>query len=99
MYWRLEDSKKLHTSGLAIDSRVDALTCPKSWKEADVWESARRGGEDLWTRVRAGEYLQKSRAFTLEAPTTGGRRHARSDCDDWGWDSDEYGPWGGESGL
>jgi hypothetical protein len=63
--WRLEDLKTLHASGLAIDGRVDALTCPKKWKEADIWESSRRGGDDLWTRVRAGEYLQKSRAFTL----------------------------------
>jgi hypothetical protein len=88
--WRLEDPKTLHASGLAIDGRMDALTCPKKWKEADIWESARRGGDDLWTRVRAGEYLQKSRAFTL-SPTTGN--------DDLGWDSDEYGPFGGETGL
>jgi hypothetical protein len=90
MCWRLKDPKTLHTSGLAIDGRMDTLTCPKKWKEADIWESERRGEKNLWTRVRAGEYLQKSRAFTSEPRTTG------RDHDDWGWDSDEYGPFGGE---
>ena len=100
MYWRLKNPEALHTSGVAIDGRIHALACPKKWKEADIWESARRGGKDLWGRARTGEYLQKSRAFTLEPRTTGrGRRARRSDWDDWGWDSDEYGPFGGETGL
>jgi hypothetical protein len=53
----------LGTAGRAIDPRIDVIACPKKWKEADVWESARHGADDLWARARAGEYLRKSRAF------------------------------------
>ena len=61
-YWRSEDPKTIHASGLAIDGRMDVLACPKKWKEADMWENARRGGNDLWTCVCAGEFIQTSEA-------------------------------------
>lgn len=74
----------LGASGRAIDPRIDVIACPKKWKEADVWKRARQGGKDLWVSARAGEYLQKSRAFIQELPQ---------------WDYDDVEEMGGESGL
>jgi hypothetical protein len=67
----------LRTAGHAIDPRIDVLACPKTWKEADVWQSARYGGEDLWARAHTEEYLQKSRAFMQMPQMLGSRRSFR----------------------
>lgn len=66
MMCRELDPKTLRMAGLAIDGRIDVIACPKKWKEADIWEDARRGEKDLWMCARSGEYLQKSRAFTSQ---------------------------------
>jgi hypothetical protein len=91
IYWWNEDPKTLYISGMLIDGRMDTLACPKKWKEADIWEGARHGENDLWTLAHHGQYQQKSPAFTSQPCTTG--------VDDCGWDSDEYGPFDGETGL
>jgi len=56
----------LNARGREIDPRISVIACPKKWKEADVWETAILGGNDLWARAHKGEYLQRSRAFTQE---------------------------------
>jgi len=38
-------------AALAVDGRIDVIACPKKWKEADIWEGARRGEKDLWSRA------------------------------------------------
>ena len=84
MFCRTSNAAVLGVTGRAIDSRIDVIACPKKWKEADVWEKARREGKGLWTSARSGEYLQESRAFTQEPPR---------------WDYDDFDDIGGESGL
>jgi len=65
MECRERDPKAIQMAGLAIDGRIDVIACPKKWKEADIWEGARRGEKDLWMDAREGKYLQRSRAFTV----------------------------------
>jgi len=74
----------LGATGREIDPRINVIACPKKWKEADVWKRAIQGENDLWASARAGEYLQRSRAFTQELPL---------------WDYDDIEEMGGESGL
>ena len=86
MICRTASPAALGAKGRQIDPRISVIACPKKWKEADVWKKAMHGESDLWASACAGEYLKKSRAFTQEPPL-------------YMWDSDEYGPFGGETGL
>jgi hypothetical protein len=58
---RYQDSRVLRSRGSKMDARVDVIPCPKKWKEADVWLSA-RWGADLWERAALGEDVTESRA-------------------------------------
>jgi hypothetical protein len=62
---RYSNARRLRTEGLKIDPRVNAIPCPKKWKEADVWEDSRWGTIDLWQRARRGDDVAESRDHQL----------------------------------
>jgi hypothetical protein len=93
MVCRSQDSHALRSAGRKSDARVDVIPCPKKWKEADMWETAAWGLQDIWERAAlASDLVQALNCQHLtQGPSVMSRQRRYYDEDPFDEDPfDEY---------